>query len=158
MWKEIEKMKDIKGFENWNKEGSFAYHGFRPKFIGDDMVHDVQVIQPKGVVEQKQEVLPNGDILYRVGKDRQDRIGLYDADFVHEVVYDCFVGASVTKTAYKEKKVRVGNGYGIKKIAVEKTVPGYKYAKVQIVDTWVERETGDTLYLATPVSAEQGVS
>ena len=152
MWLEIEKMKDIKGFENWNKSGSFAYHGFRPKMIDGDQVHDVQVIQPKGVVEQKQEVLPNGDILYRVAADRQDRLGLYDADFVHEVVFHCFVGASVNVVAYENRKVRFGNGYGIKKVAVEKTVPGYKYAMVQIVDTWVEEESGDTLYLATPVT------
>ena len=153
MWKEIEKIKDIKGFENWNKEGNWCHHGFRPKFIDGDRVHDVQVIQPRGIVEQKQEVLPNGDIVYRKSKSNAGRTGLYDLDYMHEVVFHCFVGASVTKTAYKEKKVRVGNGYGVKKIAVEKTVPGYKYAKVQIVDTWVEEETGDTLYLATPVSA-----
>lgn len=135
MWKEIEKIEEV--IKGWNRKGHSCYHGFEPQFIDGDRVHKAQVIQPSGGKHAgNQHVLESGDVEVVIPKsdDMKESMELYENDFLHEVVFPCFVGASVDKMVPREKKVRKGNGYAVKEILVEKKVPGYRWANVRMKD------------------------
>ena len=69
--------------------------------------------------------------------DKADAVSLnlYENDYLHDVEWDTYVGASVTKTELVRKVVdRVGNGKVYGEVPVEKKVPGYLHAVVKILE------------------------
>ena len=136
MWKEIEKIEEI--VSGWNRKGRPCYHGFEPQYINGDRGHKVQVIQPSGGKHAgNQHVLESGavEVIIPKTEDFEESMELYENDFLHEVEFDCFVGASVTKTELVKKVIgRIGNGKTYGKVPVEKKVPGYRHAVVKMID------------------------
>jgi hypothetical protein len=133
-WKEIEKINEI--VANWNRKGRSCYVGFEPGYIDEDQVHKNQVIQPSGgKFSQNQRVLESGDVEVIIPKteDFQSTMELYENNYLHDVEFNCFIGASVTKTELVKKVIgRIGNGKTYGEVPVEKKVPGYLYAVVRI--------------------------
>jgi len=129
MWNEV-----LKIGNNWNRKGKACYHGFEPQFIDGDKVHKTQVIQQAGDKYHNQQF--DGSVV-QVIIDKADEVSLnlYENDYLHDVEWDTYVGASVTKTELVRKVVdRVGNGKVYGEVPVEKKVKGYLHAVVKILE------------------------
>ena len=132
MWKEIEKIEEV--VTGWNRKGHACYHGFEPDYIDGDIVHKNQVIQPSGGSHAgNQHVMSDGSVEVVIPKT--ESMTLYENDYLHGVRFNCFIGASVSKTQMVKKVVgRMGPGKTYGMVPVEKKVPGYLHAVVQMVD------------------------
>ena len=133
MWKEIEKIEEV--IAGWNRKGHACYHGFEPDYIDGDRVHKTQVIQPSGGSHAgNQHVMEDGSVEVVIPKGHES-MELYENDYLHEVQFNSFIGASVSKTQLVKKVVgRMGPGKTYGMVPVEKKVPGYMHAVVQMVD------------------------
>ncbi len=135
-WNEVERIEDI--IPGWNRKGKACYHGFEPDYIDGDEVHKAQVIQPSGGKHAgHQNVIDDGSIEVVIPKTEEmaDSMKLYENNYIHEVEFHTFVGASVSKTQMVRKVVgRMGPGKTYGMVPVEKKVPGYMHAVVRIFE------------------------
>jgi len=155
----IRTIDSIPGYEDYNRWGSDCYHGCSTKKVEGDIVHVHQVIQPGGVKEEKfidQEVHSDGTIhsivlpTYTINEEEGDL--MLENDYLHDNIFDVFIGAKVPVTVEKKKRFRVGKGFVVKKIPVESIENGYWYGKYRVVDTWVDKKTGFHHFIQKPVS------
>jgi hypothetical protein len=153
IWKETKTIESVLG-EKWNLKGHSCYHGFEATQIDGDIVHKTQVIQPSGgKLGNNQRLLDSGEVEVTIPKTNQESMELYENDYLHGVEFDCFIGASVTETVMKEKRVR-GPRPGTffkKQVPIEQKVPGYKHAVVKIFEA---EDLGDSVrFTYGPVAA-----
>ena len=136
MWNEVERIEDI--IPGWNRKGAACYHGFEGDYIGDDQIHKAQVIQPSGGKHAgNQHVMDDGsvEVIIPKSEDMEDSMRLYENNFLHEVEFHSFIGASVSKVSMVRKVIgRMGPGKTYGMVPVEKKVSGYKHAIVRVID------------------------
>ena len=155
----VHTIKEVLGYE-FNRSGRDCRVGCVIKKVGEDAMHEVQVLQSEGVrsfPHFKQIVHSDGTIHSICGdpnvnhEERTD--GLLDNDYLYDNEFDVFIGAEVPVTIEKKRRIRVGRGrFMVKTIPVETIKKGYWYGKYRVVDTWIDKETGFKHYIQKPVS------
>jgi hypothetical protein len=146
--KPIEKMKEIPGYEDWSKRANHAHRGFE---LRENGTHKTQVITDKGqekgllwvdTQEGAYEVLVKNALWQEQMMDNLETGNVYDLFVRHD---------AVPTTQIVEQRVRMGKGYGIRKVEKTVTGKGYYYGKFQVVDMR-DSDCGNIIFTAKEVA------
>jgi len=152
--KAIEKIKDIKGFEDWSVSGASNHKGLRViESPNGSQMHDVQVVKQVGYEKKGLQSIDidSGSYAVKLPMDHPElHLYLNDLEFNNE--WDAFIGSDAVPVMKPfEVREKFGNGFSKKMVEKEVVGSGYWYGRVKIEDIR-DSEDGEVLILIKEVA------